>query len=134
MPAQAELQLGIQDDALLTSLEPNAWPFAKGLTPKVIRYNIGWEQVAGARPKAPDDPADPAYDFKHADSMARQTAAIGAQSLFTIVNAPRWANGNKAPSYAPANRRRLRPVLRQSSPGATRARTRRRARCSRCPP
>ena len=103
VPAQAELQLGIQDDALLTSLEPNAWPFAKGLTPKVIRYNIGWEQVAGARPKAPDDPADPAYNFKHADSMARQTAAIGAQSLFTIVNAPRWANGNKAPSYAPAD-------------------------------
>ena len=52
-PAQAELQLGIQDDALLTSQEPNAWPFAKGLTPKVVRYNIGWEQVAKARPKAP---------------------------------------------------------------------------------
>jgi hypothetical protein len=103
VPAQAELKLGIQDDALLTSLEPNAWPFAQGLTPKVVRYNIGWEQVAGSRPKAPDDPADPAYDFKHADTMARQTAAIEAQSLFTIVNAPRWANGNKAPSYAPAN-------------------------------
>ena len=29
-PAQAELQLGIQDDALLTSQEPNAWPFAQG--------------------------------------------------------------------------------------------------------
>jgi hypothetical protein len=102
-PAQAELQLGIQDDALLTSQEPNAWPFAKGLTPKVVRYNVGWEQVARARPMAPDDPADPAYDFKHADAMARQTAAIGAQSLFTIVNAPHWANGNRAPRYAPTN-------------------------------
>jgi hypothetical protein len=102
-PAHAELQLGIQDDALLTSQEPNAWPFAKGLTPRVVRYNIGWEQVAQARPLAPDDPADPAYDFKHADAMARQTAAIGAQSLFTIVNAPHWANGNRAPRYAPAN-------------------------------
>jgi hypothetical protein len=101
-PAQAELQLGIQDDALLTSQEPNAWPFAQGLTPKVVRYNIGWEQVAQARPMAPDDPADPAYDFKHADAMAKQTAAIGAQSLFTIVNAPHWANGNRAPRYAPA--------------------------------
>jgi hypothetical protein len=100
--AQAELKLGIQDDALLTSQEPNAWPFAQGLGPKVIRYNIGWEQAAATRPKAPDDPADPAYDFRHADEMARQTAAIGAQSLFTIVNAPRWANGNRAPRYAPA--------------------------------
>ena len=60
VPAQAELQLGIQDDALLTSKEPNAWPYARGLDPKVIRYNIGWEQVAPTKPKAADDPADPA--------------------------------------------------------------------------
>jgi hypothetical protein len=103
VPANAELQLGIQDDALLTSQEPNAWPFASGLDPKVVRYNIGWEQVAAKQPKAPDDPADPAYDFSHADLMARQTAAIGARSLFTIVNAPHWANGNRAPRYGPAN-------------------------------
>jgi hypothetical protein len=103
VPADAELQLGIQDDALLTSQEPNAWPFASGLGPKVVRFNVAWEQVAPRRPKAPDDPADPAYDFKRVDAMARQTAAIGARSLFTIVNAPRWANGNRAPRYAPAN-------------------------------
>ena len=103
VPAQAELQLGIQDDALLTSQEPNAWPFARGLAPKVVRYNVAWEQVAPTRPAFPDDPADPAYDFKRADAMAKQTAAIGAQSLFTIVNSPRWANGGKAPRYAPVN-------------------------------
>jgi hypothetical protein len=102
-PAQAELQLGIQDDALLTSQEPNAWPFAQGLGPKVVRYNVAWEQVASTRPAAPDDPADPAYDFTHADAMARRTAAIGAQSLFTIVNAPRWANGGRAPRFAPSD-------------------------------
>jgi hypothetical protein len=101
VPAQAELQLGIQDDALLTSQEPNAWPFARGLAPKVVRYNVAWEQVAPQRPVAADDPADPAYDFKRADAMDKQTAAIGAQSLFTIVNSPRWANGGKAPRYAP---------------------------------
>ena len=103
LPAQAELQLGIQDDALLTSQEPNAWPFARGLSPKVVRYNVAWEQVAATRPAAPDDPADPAYDFRRADAMDRKTAAIGAQSLFTIVNAPRWANAGKAPRYAPLN-------------------------------
>ena len=103
LPAQAELQLGIQDDALLTSQEPNAWPFARGLSPKVVRYNVAWEQVAATRPVAPDDPADPAYDFRRADAMDRKTAAIGAQSLFTIVNAPRWANAGKAPRYAPLN-------------------------------
>ena len=103
VPAQAELQLGIQDDALLTSQEPNAWPFARGLAPKVVRYNVAWEQVAPTRPAFADDPADPAYDFKRADAMAKQTAAIGAQSLFTIVNSPRWANGGKPPRYAPVN-------------------------------
>ena len=45
--------------------------------------------------------------------MAKQTAAIGAQSLFTIVNAPRWANAGKAPALRAAERRRLRPVLRR---------------------
>jgi hypothetical protein len=101
VPAQAELQLGIQDDALLTSSEPNAWPFAQGLGPKVVRYNVAWDQIATTRPAFPDDPSDPAYDFKRSDEMAKQTAAIGAQSLFTIVNAPRWANGGKAPRYSP---------------------------------
>ena len=70
VPAQAELQLGIQDDALLTTQEPNAWPFARGLAPKVVRYNVAWEQIAPTRPAFPDDPADPAYDFKRADAMA----------------------------------------------------------------
>jgi hypothetical protein len=102
-PAQAALQLGIQDDALLTSSEPDAWPLTQGLGPKVVRYNIGWEQVAPTQPRQPDDPADPAYDFTKADEMDRRTAAIGAQSLFTIVNAPTWANGGKAPRYAPFN-------------------------------
>jgi hypothetical protein len=101
VPAQAELQLGIQDDALLTSQEPNAWPFTSALDPKVIRYNVAWEQVAPTRPAFADDPADPAYNFKHADAMAKGTAAIGAQSLFTIVNSAPWANGNRAPRYAP---------------------------------
>ena len=59
VPANAELQLGIQDDALLTSQEPNAWPFASGLDPKVVRFNIGWEQVAAKQPKSPDDPPIP---------------------------------------------------------------------------
>ena len=45
--------------------------------------------------------------------MARQTAAIGAQSLFTIVNAPRWANGKQGAALRARQRRRLRPVLRR---------------------
>jgi hypothetical protein len=35
--------------------------------------------------------------------MAKQTAAIHARSLFTIVNAPRWANGGRAPRFAPSS-------------------------------
>ena len=84
-------------------------------------------------PSAPDDPADPAYDFKHADAMARQTAAIGAQSLFTIVNAPRWANGEQGAALRAGSTPTTTASSAVSSPGATRARTRRRARSCRCP-
>jgi polysaccharide biosynthesis protein PslG len=95
------LLLGLQDDALLTSAEPNAWPTTKALGPKIIRYNIAWDQVAPARPKHPQDPGDPAYDWSKADRIAVTAGSIGAQVLFTIVQSPRWANGGHDPNVAP---------------------------------
>ena len=38
--------------------------------------DLAWDQVAATRPKSPDDPADPAYDFRRADEMARQTLQL----------------------------------------------------------
>ena len=100
-PASAQLQLGLQDDALLTSGEPQAWPLVQQLGPKVIRFNVAMEQVAPTQPTNQDDPSDPAYDFSRVDEMARQAALNGTELLISIVNGAAWANGNRAPAFAP---------------------------------
>ena len=100
-PASAGLQLGLQDDALLTSTEPNAWSLVQQLGPRVVRFNVGWEQVAPTQPVNADDPADPAYDFSKADLMAQKTAEVGAESMFSIVNGTPWANGGLEPRVMP---------------------------------
>ncbi len=99
--ASAALDIGIQDDAFLTSAEPNAWPLARALRPDVIRYNVDWSSVARARPAQPSSPGDPAYDWDAPDRIVRNATAQGARVLLTIVQAPRWANGGAAPRTAP---------------------------------
>ena len=99
--ATAELALGIQDDAFLSSAEPNAWPLMRELQPDVIRYNVDWASVAATRPAAAADPSDPAYDWSAADGIVVRSALQKARVLLTLVQAPRWANGNRAPRTAP---------------------------------
>jgi hypothetical protein len=102
MPAQGQLLLGVQDDALLTSAHRDAWPLAKGLNVRVVRFNVAWDAVANrTRPRNPANPDDPAYDWSRVDLMARNTADIGAQALFTIGGSPRWANGGRPSAVAP---------------------------------
>src|SRR4051812_18483752 len=88
--AHASLRVGVQDDALLTSGEPNAWLLATSLAPGVVRYNVGWEHVAPQRPADSDDLEDPAYDWRASDGMAERIAELGAVALFSIVDSPGW--------------------------------------------
>jgi hypothetical protein len=99
--ARPHLLLGVQDDALLTSGEPEAWPSVASLHPGVIRYNVAWDAVAPTRPADPRDPGDPAYDWSKVDAMAVHVAELGAAPVFTIVQSPRWANGGVDASHAP---------------------------------
>jgi hypothetical protein len=94
--------LGVQDDALLTSAEPDAWPLAAAVHPRVIRYNLPWNVVGADWPSRPADPGDPAYDWTMPDLVAQRAKALGAAAVFTVVGAPDWANGGHAPSYAPS--------------------------------
>ena len=113
VPAQAELQLGIQDDALLTSQEPNAWPFARGLGPKVIRYNIGWEQVA---PTQPDGARRSGRSGLRLQARRRDGPADGRDRRAEPVHDRQRAEvGERQPRAAlrAGQRRRLRPVLRR---------------------
>ena len=99
--ASAALDIGIQDDAFLSSAEPNAWPLARELRPDVIRYNVDWASVARTRPREAAAPGDPAYDWAATDGIVRTTAAQGARVLLTLVQAPAWANGGGLPRRAP---------------------------------
>ena len=99
--ASAELALGIQDDAFLSSAEPNAWPLTQELRPDVIRFNVDWASVAARKPARPADPGDPAYDWTAADGIVVRASAQKARVLLTLVQAPAWANGGKTPRTAP---------------------------------
>ena len=126
--ADRHLLIGIQDDALLTSAEPKAWPTTRALGPKIIRYNIAWDQLAPQRPKNPSDPADPAYEWEKIDRLATTARSIGARDA-----AHRSCRRRAGPTAAAtrAMPRLTRPTTARSagsSRGATRGTTGRRAR------
>ena len=97
------MALGLQDDALLTSAEPLAVPTVTQLAPKLIRYNIVWSDIAPTRPAAPGNPADPAYVWTNADKIVALADKLGASLLFTVVDAPKWANGGATPEHVPTD-------------------------------
>src|SRR5450432_1986520 len=99
--ASAALELGLQDDAYLTSADPRAWQLTRELHPGVIRYNVDWASVARTRPARPADPADPAYDWTAPDTIVRNASDEGSSVLLTLVQAPTWANGGAIPRQAP---------------------------------
>ena len=97
------MALGLQDDALLTSAEPLAVPTVRALGPRLLRYNIVWSDIAPRRPADPSNPADPAYVWTNADRIVALAATLHASLLFTIVDAPGWANGGASPAHAPTD-------------------------------
>jgi LemA protein len=99
--ASAGLELGLQDDAYLSSADPRAWQLVRELRPDVIRYNVDWSSVGKARPAQPESPGDPAYSWAATDALVQNASRQGARVLLTIVQAPAWANGGGAPRTAP---------------------------------
>jgi hypothetical protein len=99
----SSLTLGLQDDALLTSAEPLAVPTVKALAPKLIRFNIVWSDIAPKKPAHPANPSDPAYVWTRADQIVALASTLHASLLFTIVDAPKWANGGESPEHVPTD-------------------------------
>jgi hypothetical protein len=86
-PEKSRLVLGLQDDALHTSAEPKAVPTVT--------------DIARTKPANPGDPADPAYVWTNADKIVALADSLDASLVFTIVDAPKWANGGGSPARAP---------------------------------
>jgi hypothetical protein len=82
-----------------------AFPVFKQLRVQVLRVDLYWGgtsfAVAKRRPIDATDPADPAYDWSLYDRAVQFAARNNIKLLFSIWGTPRWANGGKAPRYAP---------------------------------
>ncbi|MDX6225586.1 MAG: polysaccharide biosynthesis protein PslG [Frankiales bacterium] len=64
---------------------------------------INWDQVAPSRPASPRDPADPAYQWPaELDQAVREARKYRIRIALQIRFAPTWANGGRAPNWAPS--------------------------------
>jgi hypothetical protein len=65
----------------------------------VVRFYIGWNQIAPQTPPAnfnPTNPGDPAYDFTPIDTAVKLAEHDGLQPLLSVEGAPTWAEGSSA--------------------------------------
>ncbi len=58
-----------------------------------VRINLPWAVVAPSQPSNAGDPGDPAYHFAAIDTQVENVEARGLQPVFTLYDAPRWAEG-----------------------------------------
>jgi len=76
----------------------------------IVRLGVSWAAIAGSiRPADPQDPSDPAYHFAALDAAVRDASARGLEVLFTVQDAPPWAEGSNRPPTAVAPRGSWKP-------------------------
>ena len=95
-PAQA-LELGFIDPSYQVENPTQFWSDAAVLKPKVLRYNVIWEDIAKTRPANPRNPSDPAYNWVFLDSVLRGAVEHKVTPILTFWRTPRWAAAK--PSY-----------------------------------
>jgi hypothetical protein len=112
-PARASsgIRYGIQDDAWLEfgpgTLNQRLATF-KRLGVPLVRFTLRWNQVAPRRPAEATSPRDPAYDWRRPDRILRGLRRYGLTPVLTVVGTPAWANGGRAPNFAPPHPRDFR--------------------------
>jgi hypothetical protein len=78
------------------------FPIYKELGDQLYEEDLRWNVIARKRPRHPRDPADPAYAWPAAVTTAvAQAKHYRIQVALQIIGSPRWANGGKAPRWAP---------------------------------
>lgn len=82
----------------------SAFPLYRRLGVDVFQYQLHWDQAAPTRPSRPRDPGDPAYDWGDLDRVAAEARAHGIRLALLVQRTPRWANGGRAPIWAPRGR------------------------------
>jgi hypothetical protein len=80
----------------------SAFPVYERLGVDVFQYQVHWDEVAPTRPAQPRDPDDPAYEWGDLERIAAEASSHGIRLAILIQRAPRWANGNRPPVWAPS--------------------------------
>jgi hypothetical protein len=105
--ASPYVQFGIQDDAWLLG-GPGTFDErleqVKELGVDVVRITVRWDRVARTRPRKQVNHLDPAYRWDVPDALLLGLRRWRITPVVTIVGTPRWANGGRAPVYAPRSR------------------------------
>src|SRR3954463_6142488 len=98
------IKYGIQDDAWL-EFGPGKLnqrlDTVKRLGVPLVRFTIHWDVIAKTRPAGPPAPRDRAYDWRRSDRVLRSIRRHGLTPVVTLLGTPAWANGGRAPNYAP---------------------------------
>ena len=83
--------------------DPRPAPADAEATWRAVRplFTVRWNQVAPRRPKDAASPRDRAYDWRRSDRVLRGLRRHGLTPVLTLVGTPAWANGGRAPSFAP---------------------------------
>jgi hypothetical protein len=102
--ASPGVQFGIQDDAWLLG-GPGTFNsrlrFLQRLGVDLVRVNVRWNDIALRRPARPTKHTDRAYRWDPADALLNGLHIHGITPVVTLVGSPRWANGGRAPNWAP---------------------------------
>jgi Glycosyl hydrolase catalytic core len=113
--ASSGVRYGIQDDAWLEygsgTLNHRLQTF-KRLGVPLVRFTIHWDAIARRRPVDPESPRDRAYDWRRSDRVLRGLRRYGLTPVVTLLGTPAWANGGRAPNYAPPHPRDFRAFAR----------------------
>ncbi|HUF02491.1 MAG TPA: hypothetical protein VMN35_08720 [Gaiellaceae bacterium] len=104
--AASSIRYGVQDDAWLEhgpgTLDSRLADL-RALGVEVVRYTVRWDQVARRQPRRPRDPGDAAYDWSGTDRILQRLRRHGIAPVVTLFGTPGWANGRRAPNFAPSS-------------------------------
>jgi hypothetical protein len=96
--ASPNVHYGIQDDAWLTTGDgalSSRLDTLQRLGVDVVRFSLRWNEIAAAGP----DQAG--WDWSGPDAVLAGLRSRGIAPVVTLVGAPSWANGGRAPNWAP---------------------------------
>jgi hypothetical protein len=103
------LLVGINDEANTLYGNPAAaFATLKSLKTQVLRVNLywggtKWAVANSARPKDPNDPGDPAYNWALYDRLVKYATDNNIKLVLSILFTPGWANGGKGRTVPPTD-------------------------------